>query len=94
MAEHTIDSAIGRAFSVSAADFDGDGIDELAIVRGNQVQVDSNGNIYTGEVDTGQRVQILRLQGLVGVHVNAAGDGPFGPVAGQLMAGLRSVASP
>ena len=51
-------------------DFDGDGIDDMAIVRGNQVIVDSNAN---GRIDATD--QVFLLQEDVGTVIAGDFDG-------------------
>ncbi len=61
-------------------DFDGDGIDELAVIRGDQVLIDSNGN---GRFDATDRVfQLDSEEGTV-IAGDFDGDGDDEPALHQ-----------
>jgi hypothetical protein len=72
------------------ADFDGNGIDDLAIVRGNQVIVDSNAN---GHIDaTDQIFQLEDEEGTVIVG-DFDGDGKDEPALHQSANQRRNLAA-
>lgn len=80
-AEHDRQVEFGRAGDLPlVGDFDGDGVDDLAIVRGNEVIVDSNGN---GHIDATDQVFLLDAdQGTVIVG-DFDGDGRDEPAVHQ-----------
>jgi hypothetical protein len=68
-----VEFVFGKAGDIAiVGDFNGDGLDEIAIVRGNQVIVDSNGN---GRLDVTDRVFEIEGEGDGIVVGDFDGDG-------------------